>query len=377
MRKTINDCKMRNFLVLLVCLNSLFAFAQTPGTITHDNVERTYTYYIPVSTSSGPLPLVFVLHGTTQTGDAMIDITEFNALALANSFMVVYPDGIDGIWNVGLDAVGSTADDQGFIEALANRFITDFNADPQRVYSCGFSAGGYLSHKLACESSTCFAAIASVAGTMVPAVQNTCAPSFNTSIMQIHGTADFVVAFGGNSQSGLGVDELMSFWSSTYGCASDPTITALPNTNVFDLSTVDEHDFSPCTTGAELTLLKVNGGGHMWPGTSVLLSGLGTINQDISASQEIWNFFSGKSCSTVGIAEEEAEEEALQLINNPIENIAYFSGIQDDLLPYILYDLSGKLIQQGKTNGSIDLSAIAPGMYLLRINDQLFDLVKK
>ena len=377
LKRPTNIATMKKFLFLLLNLSTLVSLSQTPGSITHDNIERTYTYYIPVSTISGPMPLVFVLHGTTQSGEAMIDITEFNALADANSFIVVYPDGIDGIWNVGLDAVGSTADDLGFIEALANKFHNEFNADAQRTYSCGFSAGGYLSHKLACESSVCFAAIASVAGTMVPAVQNTCSPSFTTSVLQIHGTADFVVAYGGNAQSGLGVTDLMSFWSDTFGCSETPTVTALDNSNLFDLSTVDLHDYSPCSASTELSLLKVNGGGHMWPGTSVLLSGLGTINQDISATEEIWNFFSGKSCATLSISEDKESSSIINILKNPIENSIQLSGINYQPIAYLLLDITGKIVEKGFTQGFIDVSSQSSGIYFLRLNDQVFKLLKK
>ncbi|MFM7588312.1 MAG: hypothetical protein ACKO55_04280, partial [Bacteroidota bacterium] len=42
-----------------------------------------------------------------------------------------------------------------------------------------------------------------------------------------------------------------------------------------------------------VVFLKVQGGGHTWPGNTALLFGLGTVNQDIAASARIMDFFLG------------------------------------------------------------------------------------
>ena len=48
----------------------------------------------------------------------------------------------------------------------------------------------------------------------------------------------------------------------------------------------------PIPRDYEVELYTVDAGGHTWPGTSADLSALGTITQEINASQLMWEFFS-------------------------------------------------------------------------------------
>ena len=91
-----------------------------------------------------------------------MSITDFNTIAEANNFIVCYPDGLNNSWNADMNITVSQADDIGFIEELAIFMQNDFNTDPNRQYLCGFSNGGFMSYKLACESNQCFAAIKNV-----------------------------------------------------------------------------------------------------------------------------------------------------------------------------------------------------------------------
>ena len=374
--KSVHLCFMKKQVAaILMSIWCIAAHAQLQGSLTHDNVERTYSYYVPTTGGGQSLPLVLVLHGTTQSGDDMIDVTGFNTLAEQNHFIAVYPNGIGNVWNVGIDLVGSTTDDLGFLDALVQRFIEDFGVDAQRVYSCGFSAGGYMSHKLACESTHCFAAIASVAGTMVESLVSSCSPTFETSVLQIHGTADFVVPYGGSAQAGVAVDDLMAFWSGVLGCASSPQMTNLPNVNLFDLSTVERFDYAPCLDGQMLQLLRVSGGGHMWPGTSVILSGLGNINQDIDASAEIWNFFSTHSCAS-SAAETLSTPGVLSCLS-PFQDYILLQGLSTPQAAYRLLDVQGHLIQEGTTSGRVDTHSLSDGLYLLSVENHVFKVLKQ
>lgn len=354
---------------LLICLItfSIHTSAQSNGSITVGNETRSYTYFVPLTLPPQAPALVFVLHGTTQDGAQIMDISDFNSLAVAHNFIAVYPDGVGNIWNVGFDLPGaSTADDIAFIEALADQFIADYGADATKVYSCGFSAGGYMSYRLACESSRCFAAVASVSGTMSASWGDTCAPAFNTSAMQIHGTTDLIVPYnGGSATTGYSVDEVMSKWQSLLNCNNSPTTTDLPNTNLLDLSTVQRIEYNGCSANSELTLLKVTGGGHMWPGTDVILSGIGTINRDISASEEIWNFFSNHQCP-IGVNTEEHSQSSLHFSISP-ENVLTFQSPFSESTSFSIADAMGKQVLQGRFIQTIELNALASGVYILTI----------
>lgn len=282
---------------LIILLWSFTTQAQTNATLLFDGQTRNYIVYTPTGFSAQEqLPLVMVLHGFTQTAQNIMDVSNFNAIANANHFVAVYPNGVGNAWNTNSGFPGgSTANDIGFLTQLVHEMRNLYNIDTTRVYSCGFSAGGYMSHRLACESNICLAAIASVSGTMSDAAYNNCTPWKHIPVLQIHGTSDLVVFYNG----GLGsksVNDVINFWANNNGCPNTATVTNLPDVNTSDGSTVQRFTYQPCTDQTRVELLKVNSGGHQWPGTGAALGGLGNINQDISASQEIWNFFSNFRC---------------------------------------------------------------------------------
>lgn len=354
---------------LSLIISSLWA--QSPGTIQHDGLDRTYTYFVPDNLPNTPVPLVFVLHGTTQDGEGIMNISEFNTYAEENDFIVIYPDGVNGFWNADLGAVGSIADDLGFIEALVAKFDTDFNIDLQKLYSCGFSAGGYLSYILACQSQYCFAAIASVAGTMTQNTVDGCNPIHSTAVMQIHGTSDFVVGYNGSQFAGLGVDQIIEYWRTANGCANDPIIQDIPNTNILDLSTVQRFTWLPCDGSSELILFKVEGGGHQWPGTNATLGGLGAINRDISATEEIWAFFSQHACPADLVSIEETNSAEITIFPNPAQDFIYLKNLPSDhSVIASIFDQTGRLVLSTSTSSNnINVSMLESGQYFVSITD--------
>lgn len=89
--------------------------AQTTGSFIFEGAERTYTVFVPTyHTNQDSFPLLFALHGLTQTGNEMMQFSNFNALAQQDSFLVVYPDGLNFTWNVGF-AGGANTNDVGFL----------------------------------------------------------------------------------------------------------------------------------------------------------------------------------------------------------------------------------------------------------------------
>lgn len=373
------------YALLIAFISTFTSSAQTNGTISWDGLNRDYIVYLPSTYTPGSsLPLVFVLHGFTQTANTIMTVTDFNAVAETNNFIAVYPQGVNNGWNTntGLPG-GSTADDVGFIGVLIDEMHALYSADTNRVYSCGFSAGGYMSHRLACESSRCFAAIASVSGTMTNNAFNDCAPSKNMPVMQIHGTSDAVVNYNGGF-GGKSVDDVVNLWVNNNGCPASPITTALPDLNTTDGSTVEQNVFTPCNDSANVILLKVIGGGHQWPGTNSLLGGLGTINRDINASEEIWNFFSGYSCPvTTAISEikNDYTSIAVQNLGDGHYNFSFLDVQQQDYT-ITVYSITGKSVstfnlQSPSSSFSIDLGSYAQGVYILSCSNASENIIFK
>ena len=358
------------FLALFTCKN---VHAQTNETLQHNGLTRDYILYVPTTYQVGQsLPLVFVLHGFTQSAQTIMDVTEFNAVAESNNFIVAYPNGVGNACNTNSGFPGgSSADDIGYIDVLADSLTAEFGIDTTRIYSCGFSAGGFLSHRLACESPRCFAAIASVSGTMSNNASDDCAPQHSTPVMQIHGTSDIIVSYNGSIFSGIGVNDVITQWTGLLNCPTTPVTTALPDIDTGDGSTVEKQVYTPCDGSSEVVLLKVNGGGHQWPGSSAVLGGIGNTNQDIDASQEIWNFFQSFSCGQLATSVTAPSAPSVQAWPNPCTGLLHIEGLVTST-PYELLDATGRSVRSGSIasrTASLDMGSLDTGSYVLRLLD--------
>jgi polyhydroxybutyrate depolymerase len=261
------------------------------GSLVHDGLTRNYTIYIPANyNAANAHPIVFNLHGYTSSGTAQASLTNMNAIADTAGFIVAYPEGtldnsLQPYWNAGY---GTGVDDIGFIDALIDVIAASYTIDLQRVYSTGLSNGGIMSNTLACALNHRIAAIAGVGGTMSIVQNNACSPSNKIPVMHIHGTSDIVVPYAGNGVL-LGVNALITHWRTHNGLTSASSSTAFSNTSLLDGSTADLIAYE---TGSNypVHLIRVNNGGHSWPGSGVIVSG--STNMDFDASLEIWKFFS-------------------------------------------------------------------------------------
>jgi polyhydroxybutyrate depolymerase len=288
---------MKKTLLALIVILSFSANGQISSSMIHEGNNRTFHYYTPSTwNSSQELPLLIVLHGLTQSGAGIMSITDFNTIAEANNFIVCYPDGINNAWNANMNITVTTANDIGFLEELCTLFQDSLNTSPLKQYLTGFSNGGFMCHKMLCESSQCFAAIASVSGNMSDTVYTNCAPSHSSAILHIHGDADPVVSYTGSPSTGVSVNSTIEFWRDYLDCNISPTITNMPNPNIFDFSFPVKYVYNSCNNSS-LELVKINGGGHQWPGIATAIGGLGNINMDFYSPQYIWDFLNGKTCS--------------------------------------------------------------------------------
>jgi polyhydroxybutyrate depolymerase len=356
--------KRKLFLLVLLCIN--LSHAQVLQSINYNGVDRVLLYYTPSDYSPDQsLPLLVVLHGLTQTGGGVMDITNFNAIAEQEKFIVVYPNGLNNAWNANMNLSVSTADDKGFLELLIGHFEQNFNTNPSKKYLCGFSNGAFMSYKMACESDLCFAGIATVSGTMSDTVYSNCNPTKTTSILHIHGTSDGVVPYNGGGATGASVGQILEKWSVILGCSQTISTIDLPNTNLFDLSMAQRITYSNCS-GQALEHIKVNGGGHQWPGISTWNGGLGTINMDFYSPQVIWDFLAPKSCMNSGLSEENI---SLEIYPNPVnDQLTILSNLTEGNI--VVTDFTGKVILEKtlcSAEQAIDLEALNSGIYLLAV----------
>lgn len=256
-------------------------------TLTSGGLERAFDVHVPASYDPArPAPVVFDFHGYTSNKEQQAFLSRMNEASDAHGFVAVHPQGTGASpsWNAGAccgTAVTEGVNDVGFVDAMLEALETRLCVDPARVYATGFSNGGFLSHRLACERAHRFAAIAPVAGVL--GIED-CAPSRPVPVLHFHGTLDSLVPYEGNPSNGFpSVADTFAGWAARDGCEGPPTVTFAQGD-----TTCETH--AACEGGAEVTLCTVTGGGHTWPG-GVPIPGLGHTTTEIVATDAMWAFF--------------------------------------------------------------------------------------
>ncbi len=363
--------------ILLLVVGGTTVFAQETFSFIHNGIQRNYILYIPpVEVKSAEKPLLLALHGFTQSGQTMMQFSGFNELADANQFAVAYPDAVNTSWNVGVSG-GSTADDVGFLTALIDSVAVKTAVDRNRVYATGFSNGGFMSYRMACEAADKIAAIAAVSGTMTENTLTNCSFVRPVPVMHIHGTSDFVVPYNGLA-SFLSVNATLDHWIALNQCTQTPETILYPDL-VSEGSTVEASIWANCDEESEIRLLKVVNGGHTWPGYAGSM-GLGNTNMDIAAAVEIWNFLSRFNLgSTVGRHEAVLPEVlAIKQLNQ--RNFLISSALSNAVIR--LVDVSGILRFQTRVEfvagqAMISLPDCPQGVYILVVENGVQSQRKK
>ena len=233
---------IRLFFITIVALSSLFSCSgnddvpldapEASGlftrTISHNGITREYIVYVPDSYGGDArVPLMLNFHGYGQRATRYLRFADMRSLADTDNFILVYPQGTllngDPHWNARLesDTNKSEADDFGFVEALIDEISSNYRIDPARVYSCGLSNGAFFTYALACYHSDKIAAIGSVAGTMMEETYNNCNPSHPTAMINIHGTSDAIVPYGGAERL-KSIDDVLAYWTDFNNTSTTP-----------------------------------------------------------------------------------------------------------------------------------------------------------
>lgn len=236
-------------------------------------------------------PVLMLFHGNGGTAENQANLTEVADLVAAEGVWAVMPASVDGIWDDD-PARPKGYDDVGFAAAVIAQLDANFSIDTHRVYAAGLSNGSFMTMRLACELSGRIAGFAIVAGSLTGGLESACTPAARRPLMLVAGTRDLIVPYNGGRIGMRSVPQTFSFWLGRNGCNPAQTLSsALPDI-VSDGTTIALQANTSCGNGAEVRLYTVTGGGHAWPGGWQYLPVplIGTTSQDMSATQEIWEF---------------------------------------------------------------------------------------
>ena len=271
--------------------------------------QRGYKVHVPKGYDpSVPTPVLYAFHGYQQNASMfVVNGTGFVPKSDQEGFILVMPngvqeDGFGGSWNGGVccgAAAAQKLDDVGFVRAIHAELQKHLNIDVQRVYATGLSNGGFMTHRLGCEASDLFAAIAPIAGSIGTSQLGStgtnrdpdlkeCTPERPIAVLMVHGDADPIVPYAGMKPS-------LDHWARANGCR-ETTAPAMQPASGGDTTCVT---YEGCS-GIEVTGCSVRGGGHCWFGDASCGTGalgignlfVGNNSSYLKTSDAVWSFVS-------------------------------------------------------------------------------------
>ena len=256
--------------------------AETPGWAAHvvaaPEGDRAVAVYAPAAAveAAEALPaLVLVLHGNGGSGMALAEATRFAELAAHEGFVAAFPDGLGGSWNYvrGVPGYPADPDDAAFLTGLAHELEGLYGTDPQRRYVVGYSNGGFMAQRLACDAPDVFAAFVAVAAGGFAGLDAICPTAVPASVALMHGTADDNVPWDGLPVEVPGgvvhitwpIPTTFAWWAERADCTLPAARTELAGNPAAGIDDVIVFSLEDCANGRVVALYGLRGGGHAWP----------------------------------------------------------------------------------------------------------------
>ncbi len=167
--------------------------AAEPGTtvrdITVEGTERTYRLAIPDAYAPDtPHALVFVWHGLGGSASGFHRTMRIEDVS-SGAAIAVYPQGLPRVADADGWDLSDDGDDVALFDAIYGELSTQLCIDRARIFSTGFSHGGFMSNLLGCVRGDVVRAIAPISGA---SAGRHC--QGQAAVWLVRGTADLVVA---------------------------------------------------------------------------------------------------------------------------------------------------------------------------------------
>lgn len=239
--------------------------------------ERPYREVAPVSVKE-QAPLVLLLHGYSGNGDSLDNVFHFQDLARENGVFLAVPDGSQDshgarFWNA-TDACcnfyGSTVDDVAYLSAIIADMKSKHPIDPKRVYVIGFSNGGFMAHRLACELSPEIAAIVTL-GAMGFKDDARCRPKEPVAVLQVNGDADRIIVIDGgvpggglpNAATYPSAEESIVGWATRNKCGAKVEPPPIDLARDLEGKETSVERWTGCAPGGAAELWTMHGAAHV------------------------------------------------------------------------------------------------------------------
>lgn len=329
----------KSFISVFIIFISATLFAQNQ-TMQVAGVTRNYIVHAPSGINNPPL--VLNIHGYNMDAASEQSYTQMDKVADREKFIVVYPNAINKSWDL------SGVNDYNFIMAIIDTIDKKYHIDRSRIYSCGFSQGGFMTFQLACRYSEIFAAIAPTSGNLT----GNCTIKRPMSMRLTFGTNE---GFSGGTAAFM---ENVTKWIDKCNCPKTPVVTRpYPSTNPNSL--VTRLYYGPCDQGTEVIADSIRTGGHEWPMNT---------NDRINNSEETWAFLKKFSLKTTSV-----DKKPLYLVTANI-SASYSSGVVQlqgikDKCPVRVVDIKGRLVTSTLvTQNQFTFKDGASGIYVLLLD---------
>jgi polyhydroxybutyrate depolymerase len=269
------------FIAISICLASQIVYGEEKQFLYDDSI-RSYVIYEPLlAPEPDGYPLVIGLHGGGAGfgGYSFLGTANLVPKANAERFIVACPNSLMfgiAFWNAGsgYEQITNGTDDTGFISAVIDSMIANYDIDTTRIYLMGHSNGSMMAYRVAAELSRRIAGLAVNSGQMV---YEYCNPKFPVPILHFHGLDDDKCAYEGAGDSLLvlpSVDSVMAIWGAFNKC------TSVPDT-ILNENGILGRKWASLDGKGDIVLYTIENWGHSWPRKG---------DPGIDASDVMWDF---------------------------------------------------------------------------------------
>ncbi|HRF58700.1 MAG TPA: PHB depolymerase family esterase [Fimbriimonadaceae bacterium] len=265
----------------------------------HDGLDRE-TRLQALPRRGERVPLVILIHCSTDTPDGIASRSGFDRLAAKEGFYLAMPEvaGPKRGWTAHPAIFGKTkppSDDIGYFRALIERLVDAYPVDPKRIYVVGHLSGGMMAYRLAAEMADVFAGVGVVNATIGVEATKTGLksrvprPSRSMPVVAFHGWSNEVLPYdGGRGSRGnrayMSVNESIDFWKHVNGCQERGTPERFGSRDTVRIT-------YPSPDGrADVVLFKLPKANHEWPRAIV-----GERGEKTTVAELMWAFLSRQS----------------------------------------------------------------------------------